>query len=297
MTSVNQRTSLRGLRTFCVAAELSSFREAADRLYITASAVSHQIKSLEDEYGLKLFDRSPRAIRLTDAGRLLYDDVHPLIEELDLVTSAHRQAPLRTVLRISVQPFFASELFVPRLPDFRTRYPHIDIKIDTSDESAERHPADADVSIRIFKSPPKSLSADRLFALHLTPAASPDFRDTIKVKGNTVSGPFSTIVHETRPRAWQEWQKKSGISFPADSTSIRLDSMIAVARAAERGLGAALVPTQLSDGWFDSGALVPIFETELQTDDAYYFVCRDTEKSDENIRLLRDWALSQFKDM
>lgn len=297
MTSFNQRTSLRGLRTFCVAAELSSFREAADRLFITASAVSHQIKSLEDEFGLKLFDRSPRAIRLTAAGKSLYDDVRPLIEELDVVTSAHRQAPLRTTLRISVQPFFASELFVPRLPDFRSRYPHIDIKIDTSDETAEKHPADADVSIRIFKSPPKSLLADRLFALHLTPAASPAFRDNLEVKGKKVSGSFSTIVHDTRPRAWREWQKKSGISFPENTTSLRLDSMIAVARAAERGLGAALVPTQLSDGWFDSGALVPLFDTELQTDDAYYFVCRSTEKDNENVRMLREWALSQFKDI
>jgi len=297
MNSSTQRTSLRGLRTFCAAAELSSFREAADRLFITASAVSHQIKSLEDEFGLKLFDRSPRAIKLTDAGQSLYDDVRPLIDELDEVTSRHRTVPQRDVLRISVQPFFASELFVPHLPDFRRSHPHVDIQIDTSDESSEKHPADADVSIRIFKSPPESLSYDRLFALQLTPAGSPDFRDKVKLAGKKVKGPFSTIVHDTRQRAWHEWQKKSGIVLPNDSTSIRLDSMIAVARAAEQGLGAALVPTQLSDAWFDSGALVRLFETELLTDDAYYFVCRDNDKDDDNVRLLRKWALSQFQDI
>ena len=73
--------------------------------------------------------------------------------------------------------------------------------------------------------------------------------------------------------------------------------MIAIARAAERGLGAALVPLQLSDGWFDSGALVRLFPTELHTTDAYYLVCRDADKNDERVRALREWVLSQFQDI
>ena len=73
--------------------------------------------------------------------------------------------------------------------------------------------------------------------------------------------------------------------------------MIAVARAAERGLGAALVPSQLSDSWFDSGALVRLFPSELVTDDAYYFVCRRSDENNENVALLREWALSQFRDL
>ena len=73
--------------------------------------------------------------------------------------------------------------------------------------------------------------------------------------------------------------------------------MIAVARAAERGLGAALVPSQLSDSWFDSGALVRLFPSELETDDAFYFVCRRADEENENVTLLREWAVSQFRDL
>ena len=69
MTTANRHTSLRGLRTFCIAAECSSFRAAADRLFITASAVSHQIKSLEEEFGTRLFERSGRSLQLTSAGQ------------------------------------------------------------------------------------------------------------------------------------------------------------------------------------------------------------------------------------
>ena len=70
--------------------------------------------------------------------------------------------------------------------------------------------------------------------------------------------------------------------------------MIAVARAAERGLGAALVPLQLSDSWFDTGALVKLFPEELLTDDAFYLVCRKEDENNENVQLLRSWVLSQF---
>lgn len=297
MMSNIQKSSLRGLRTFCAAAELGSFRAAAERLFITASAVSHQIRNLEDEFGLKLFDRTPRAISLTAEGRSLYEEVRPLIENLDDVTARFRRTDSRSILRISVQPFFASELFVPRLPDFRRQHPNIDIKVDTSDESAEKHPAEADVSIRLFKSPPKSLAADRLFSLSLAPVGSPEFQKSLQIRARKVVGPFATVVHETRPRAWQDWQAVSGISLPDDSTSIRLDSMIAVARAAQQGLGAALMPRQLSKRWIDSDALVPLFATELATDDAYYVVCREADRDADNVRVLRTWVLSQFKNI
>ena len=152
MTPINRNLSLRGLRIFCVAAENESFRETAEKLFITASAVSHQIKNLEDELGQKLFERTSRSLVLTDAGRLLLDDIKPLILRLDEVTTQHRVAATRSTLSISVQPFFANEMFIPRLPEFARAHPDIDIKVDTSDESAEKHPATADVSIRVFRS-------------------------------------------------------------------------------------------------------------------------------------------------
>ena len=296
MTSRHQNISLRGLRTFCVVAEQESFRDAADKLFITASAVSHQIRNLEDELGQKLFERRSRSIHLTEIGRSLYDDVGPLISQLDGVTARHRRSQARSALTISVQPFFASELFIPRLPQFTRRHPEIDIKVDTSDETAERHPGHADVSIRVFKSPPAALSSDRLFALRLVPASSADFRDKVKVNDNRILSEFPLIVHDSRPGAWRRWERSSGIELPKDSIVIHLDSMIAVARAAERGLGAALVPVQLSDSWFSSGNLVRLFPDELTTDDAYYFVCGKNDEKKKNVRMLRDWVLQEFDD-
>lgn len=294
---MNRSLSLRGLRTFCVAAEQESFRDAADKLYVTASAVSHQVKNLEEELGKKLFDRHTRALSLTPAGKLLYEDVRPLILRLDDVAMRHRQSTQRSSLFLSVQPFFASEIFVTRLPEFRALHPDIDIKIDTSDESSEKHPAKADVSIRVFKSAPANLAAERLFSLRLVPAGAPEFRDKLEVKDKKIRSDFPLIVHETRPKAWQKWQQETGIELPDNAISLRLDSMIAVARAAERGLGAALVPVQLGESWFQSGSLVRLFPDELTTKDAYYFVCRPDDSEKKEIRSLRNWVLRKFGDL
>ena len=294
MTPINRNLSLRGLRTFCIAAEQESFRETADKLFITASAVSHQIRNLEDELGQKLFERTSRSLALTEAGRSLLDDIRPLIMRLDEVAARHRLSATRSTLSISVQPFFASEVFIPRLPEFTRNHPDIDIKVDTSDESAEKHPATADVSIRVFRAAPAGFSSDRLFPLRLIPAASPQLRRKMVVTDTSISGDVPLLLHDSRPSAWRQWSLSSGVEVPRDASIIRLDSMIAIARAAERGLGAALVPVQLSDAWFESGSLVPLSDHELLTRDAYYFVCRNDDADNETIRTLRHWVLQNF---
>lgn len=297
MAPHKQNISLRGLRTFCVAAEHESFRDAAELLFITASAVSHQIKNLETELGKKLFERGSRSLTLTSEGEHLYNDVRPLIRQLDDVAIQHSTHRARSILRISVQPFFASELFVPKLIEFRQLHPELDIIVDTSDESAEKHPVNADASIRVFRSPPEGLAHDELFPLRLIPAGSPQFYDGIRVRANRIVSKFPIVVHESRPRAWKQWERVSGIRLPRDNDVVRLDSMIAVARAAEQSLGAALVPAQLSGRWFSSTSLVPLFDHELVTADRYYFVCNEALQHQESVQILRNWVLQKFRDL
>ena len=291
-----RNVSLRELRTFCVAAELASFRDTAEALFVTPSAVSHQVKSLEDALDVQLFERLTRSIELTEAGHSLYADVCPVVAELDAVIERHGRADARNVLRISVQPFFASELVVPRLSEFTELNPDIDIKLETGDESLEKHPATADVSIRIFRKAPESLVSHRLFALQLVPAASPELRKRMRRKGDTVLGDLPRIVHESRPNAWRQWEQRSGRRLEGNGRVVRLDSMIAVANAAEQGVGAALVPLQLSDSRFASNSLVQLFPEALETSDAYYLVYRKEDKADPAILRFRDWALDRFYD-
>ncbi len=292
--SSTPKISLRGLRTFCIAARYESFRTAGNELFITASAVSHQIKSLEEELGEPLFDRTSRELTLTETGLSLYNDVSPLIEQLDAVVAKYKKGAISSSIRISVQPFFASEYFVPRLSEFTALHPDIDIQVGSSDESSEKHPSDSDLSIRLFRSPPSDMPSKLLFPLRLVPGGSPEFKKKLAVRKKKIVSDFPIIVHETLPKAWADWSKASGIQLPDNVKVTRLDSMIAVVRAAQRGIGAALVPVPMGDLWFSEGSIVKLFTKELEADVSYYLVWTEDRADDDSVKRLRDWILQTF---
>jgi LysR family glycine cleavage system transcriptional activator len=294
MGSGKRQLSLRGLRTFCVAGRHQSFRIAAEELFVSASAVSHQIKALEQELQLVLFNRKAQTVELTEAGATLYGEISPLIRQLENIAEQFSSRFGRRTLRVSVQPFFASEMFVPRLPEFTAEHPKIDIHVDTSDETAEKYATDFDVSIRLFRTAPPNLLSDRLFSLRLIPAASPEFRTKWQSAIERENAELPLIVHSSRPNAWKEWAASAGCEPPNPSSIVKLNSMIAVARAAERGLGAALVPLPLSEAWFQSGSLVKLFEHEFVARDGYYFVYRKGDEVLPDIQALRAWILQTF---
>lgn len=294
MATWNRNVSMRALRSFCSAAEHQSFRVAAEELFLTASAVSHQIKQLESAIGVRLFDRQPRALKLTKAGSAFAGDLAPVLEDLDIIIERNSRQAGRINLQLSVQPFFASELLVPRLPDFLADNPELSISVDTTNDASDELDKSADVSIRLFSRPPTGVESDLLFKLNLVPVGSPAFYDKVKVVAGRIVSDFPLIVHETRPKAWRQWQKSSGIGLPKNPVTIRLNSMISVARAAEQGLGAALMPAQLCGNWIESGALTPLFDHELQSGDGYYLVTGGKESATKHVQTLRTWALQQF---
>lgn len=290
----NPSVSLRGLRTFCVAARLESFSAAAERLFITPSAVSHQIKRLEEELGVRLFDRNARDLKLTGAGKSLHAESYPLIEQLDAIVASYRKDTTRSAVRLSVQPFFASEFFVPRLSEFTAANPEIDIQVSASDESAETLPADADLSIRLFRTPPAGVEAELLIPLTLAAAGSKSFAKSLRVEGKRIVSDFPLIVHESFPKSWKQWAKHTGIELPRKSKTTYLDSMIAVVRAAEQGIGAALVPVPLADQWFRQRTIVRLFDEALVAKVSYYLIWNEDSARRPEVERLRQWILQRF---
>jgi DNA-binding transcriptional LysR family regulator len=107
---------------------------------------------------------------------------------------------------------------------------------------------------------------------------------------------MALIVHKARPFAWTNWAEEVGLATPEPKNVIELDTMFAVVRAAERGVGVALVPSALCGSWFSSGALVKIFSVELETSDTYFLVSRPKDAEKPEVRALTNWAVSQFAD-
>lgn len=286
---------LRNLRAFCAAARHRSFKFAADELFLTPSAVSHQMRELEDALGVQLFERRTRALELTTAGHTLLDEVEPLLEALDRSLAHIARRSSRRKLRVQLPPFFASEMFIPRLTSFCAAHPHIDIQLDTHDPRPSVHPPTADVSILLSEVEPQGLMSSRLFSVTLTAVCSREHAATVARLGSDLFRHMALLVQKARPFAWSSWAEEVGLAPPEPKNVIELDTMFAVVRAAERGVGIALVPSVLCDSWFRAGSLVRIFSVELATQDSYFLVSRSRDVHRPEVQALTRWALEQFR--
>jgi LysR family transcriptional regulator, glycine cleavage system transcriptional activator len=285
---------LRNLRAFCIAARHKSFKAAADELALTPSAVSHQMKELEEVMGVRLFERKTRALALTTAGHTLLDEMAPLLDMMDRSLAQFSRRNRRRNVRVRLPPFFASELFVPRLESFFALHPGIDIQVDTVDPWPSEHPLSADVSIVLTNVKPQGVKAVRLFPVTLAAVCAKGFASSVARLGRDAFRETALIVQKARPFAWSHWANELGLDTPEPRNIIELDTMFSVVRAAERGIGIALVPEILCDAWFRSGALVRLFSLQLETDDAYFLVSRLKDADKPEVTAITDWTLGQF---
>jgi|HubBroStandDraft_6_1064221.scaffolds.fasta_scaffold290592_1 LysR family glycine cleavage system transcriptional activator len=295
MMRLSRPPPLRHLRAFCVAARHRSFKVAAAELFLTPSAVSHQMKELETMLGMRLFERKTRALELTTAGHRLLEEVEPLLEALDRSLTQFARHHGRQTLRVRLPALFANELFIPRLAEFCEANPLIDVQLDTRDPRPASHPATADISILLADSPPQGLKSVRLFSCPFTAVCARKHAGVVARLGREVFGTLPLIVDRTRPFAWSSWADAVGLDTPEPKQVIEFDTMIAVVRAAERGVGIALVPTLLVESWMRSGALVQVFAVELATNDAYYLVSRPKDIERPAVRELTRWAVEQYQ--
>jgi LysR family glycine cleavage system transcriptional activator len=282
---------VRGLAVFCTAARYLSFKLAAEELCITPSAVSHQIKTLEDRLGAALFERRTRAIHLTTLGAALYAQLDPHIRSLDAITSSFLKTTRhRRLLRITMPPFFASEIVLPRISEFTKQDPSIELGVDTSVGSEDEFPSGSDAAILLTSEEPAGVHARLLFGLELVPACAPHVAQSIDRKNPGSLNECTLIVHEARTSAWSDWFKKAGSRFDADSSVIVFDSMLAVTRAAEQGAGVALVPVPLSATRFRNESLERLFEATLDTGEHYYFTHRLENDTNPDVVSLGEWV-------
>ena len=285
--------SLKFLKTFQIAAARLSFKAAAEELFITPSAVSHQIKTLEEQLGVALFDRGAHSLTLTEGGRNYLQHMDALFARLTTVTEQLQARFGRGVVRLHITPFFATEMLMPKLQSLLDSQPDTDIHINTV-QALESHPADADVSIVVNAAPGDGLACHRLFSQTFVPACSPLLLQRIPIDSVGDLNRHTLIVHEARRDGWERWAESVGIELRPRKV-IRFDTMSAAAQAAEHGVGVALVSSRLSNDRFAQGTLVKLFDTELQTGESYFLLLRPEDASRADVRTLMQWILDEFR--
>lgn len=287
------QTPIRGLRSFCIAAKCLSFKHAAKQLHITPSAVSHQIRLLEEQLNKQLFRRQTRAIELTKDGLNFYQAISPLIKQLESTIVEFSEESKQAGISISLPEFFSSELFVPKLNEWSAQYPNINLQLETVKSKAE-HTKETDLSIVLSGSKPTDALMYELFPISYIPACSPELYKELKPYGKDAILNAPLILHQSRPWSWHQWASENDVDDFDPKRIVQVDSMFSVARAAQQGLGIALIPMPISQSWFDEGVIAPLFEQRLVTRDKYYLIQHDWHASREELDLFVQWMLKAF---
>ncbi|AWL12313.1 HTH-type transcriptional activator AmpR [Saliniradius amylolyticus] len=289
-------TPIRGLRSFCVAARTLSFKKAAEQLYLTPSAVSHQIKQLEMQLGLSLFHRQTRSIALTPAGKNFYEAVAPLIEDLSNMINQFSQQQQNQQISIALPEFFASELLMPKLSQWTQAHPEINLQVNTVRTRSE-NASHTDLSVVLSQHQPTEGIARALFALSYLPVANRELLKTWQRDNYQCLNQVPLILHRARPWAWHQWAEKVGIDDFAPSQILQIDSMFGVARAAQQGMGIALIPLPISQSWLDDGGLHMMFSQQLPTRDKYYLVQHEATVANSALKSFAEWIVKTFSHM
>jgi len=299
------------LRVFESAARHLSFKEAAEELFITPAAVSQQIKVLEHQLGVKLFNRYSRGLTLTDeaitALPVLTEGFEKIIDAVQLIRSVHETA----ALTVWMAPSFAAKWLVPRLHRFKQAHPGIDLNISAnpalidSNTSSKTIPVDnfrrdnVDLAIRFGKGKYPGCRIDKLFSVFAIPLCSPEL-----LRGNhPLRRPedlrFHTLLHddtvyEGRPD-WETWLAAADVSNVDSSHGIHFNHVSLALTAAIDGQGVVLSMKALASDDIAAGRLVIPFDIALPLEYAYYLITLEDIADHPHTSIFREWLIREAR--
>jgi len=232
---------LPALLAFERAASQLSFRRAARDLSLSPSAISHQIRGLEEQFGTKLFVRGARSVRLTADGERYFAKVSAALAALQDASRdmlRHRR-DAGAELWISSLPFFTSAVLIPALPEFKRRNPALTLRIEATHQYADFNASRVDIAIRYGREHSVGLKFEPLVAVKGLPVCAPALVKSGLRKPEDLAG--EVLIHlTTQPRAWPAWLREAGLPQLVPRGHLWLDSVPAMLEAAEQGLGVTL---------------------------------------------------------
>lgn len=287
-----RRPPLHALEGFVAAARLGNLSRAAETLHLTVSALSHQLRSLEDRLGHRLFERGPRGLTLTPDGQRLHERVGPAMASIEQALRPFG-AKRDQVLTLSLLPSFASSWLVPRLGRFLAAQPQLEINLQSSAELVdfERDRA-IDAALRFGRGRWPGLEATHLFDDFLAPTASPALIARLGRPTLATLGDFP-LLGDPGGR-WGEWFQRFGGTPPKRYSASFTDSET-LHRAAAEGLGIALGRITLSRPMLEAGLLLRLFDECLPAEFAHYLVHPPRSASHAGLGLFRDWLLAEAR--
>ncbi|MDX1541064.1 MAG: LysR substrate-binding domain-containing protein [Geminicoccaceae bacterium] len=278
------------LRAFHAAARHSRLRDAADSLGVTESAVSHQLRRLEDFLKTALFDRSGPTLELTAAGRRYLEQIDPAIRQIQSATEALVRPGGRNVVRLTLPPSLAATWLIPKLGAFEREHPEIELQLVPTTRVVDLQRDQVDLAIRHGKGAWPGIDAAFLLEETALPVCAPGYLNLAPGEDALAAlDRVRLIVNARFPGEWEEWARARGLAAPAQAAAIELDSIEQVLQVAESGHGLALGRRPMVDDRLARGSLIAPFGAASPTGAAYY-LCRPAgEVPTATARRLEGW--------
>lgn len=290
MSDLNALPPLNALKAFAAAGKHLNLKAAAKELFVTPSALSHQIRGLEYLLAIKLFTRTRHGLELTEAGRLIMPGINDAFDQLSKTMMLLKSGKDSQTLTISMLSTFAMRWFIPRLSRFQQQHTNINVRISTSVELVDFNRDDVSCAIRFGAGHWPGLIAIRLFAEQLTPVCSPHLISAEKPLSDPRNLKSFTLLHaRLRPDDWRIWLNAVGVNdFKAQYEQVYETRNFAI-QAAVDGLGVAIVDPSLAAGEIESGRLIQPFTQTLTGENAYYLVYPQSRVTEPPIIALQSW--------
>ncbi|RST85054.1 LysR family transcriptional regulator [Aquibium carbonis] len=282
------------LQAFEAAARHGNFTKAAVELNLTQSAVSRQVKTLEQQLGVLLFERVRKRVLLSGAGHRLLPAVRRLLTQAeDMVLRARSSADGRTALKLATLPTFGSRWLLPRLPGFLARHPGVAVDIASRAQPFDLKAEDFDLAIHYGQPIWAHATCTYLCSEVILPVASPALAASsgVAVPEDLDGQPLLHLA--TRPKLWADWSRMTGLGLEHVYRGHRFDQFAMIIEAAVRGMGHALLPLYLIEDEIASGRLEVLFDQPMTTDLGYYVVLPEAKQDNALAQAFLSWLLAQ----
>jgi len=287
---------LKSLRAFEAAARHLSFTKAAEELFVTQAAISHQIKSLEDFLGVPLFERRNRKLLLTDEGQFYAPEIREVFEKLKVATEQIKSREASGPLTVSVVPTFATVWLVPRLSQFSQMYPDIEVRLKASDQAVDFVREDIDVAIYYDRGDYPGMHSVNLLSECLTPVCAPSLLQGDKPLRTPDDLRHHVLLHDGSTDDWRRWLRLAGVKGIDLSHGPVFSHTSMVMQAAIYGQGIAMGHRVLSQAEMAAGRLVQPFDLQLESDFSYDLVCPKASAKLPKVKAFSDWLVQIVSD-
>jgi len=295
---------LNGLRAFEASARYLSFTKAAEELNVTPAAVSQQVKSLEEYFGVQLFKRLTRALMLTDSGQLVLPILREGFDKLAEADRILRSRQDNRILTVSLAPSFGAKWLVPRLDRFRRAYPDYDIRIDATDTRADFRRDNVDIALRYGRGNYPGVVSECLIADTAVPVCSPKLLEQEHPLREPADLRYHTLLHiqwkmenDAAPN-WRMWLKAAGLTGIDFDRGPQFSMESMAIQAAIEGQGVALISTALVEADIAARRLIRPFPDDVnqQTNFSYYLVYPEAHLQRPKVAAFRDWVMREIEN-